>query len=62
MDLEGGAKIAEGSYGCVFDKPLKCDSKKKIIKKGKIGKITLDMDAKQEVSISNKLRNEEFIN
>lgn len=56
MDLDGGAKVAEGSYGCVFDKPLKCAGKKKIIKKGKISKITLDMDAKQEVSISNKLR------
>ena len=57
MDLQGGAIIGEGSYGCVFDKPLKCAGKKKLqIKKDRLGKITLAYDAAQEVHISNTLR------
>ena len=52
----GGKIVGVGSYGCVFDKPLKCAGKKKISKKNKISKITMDFDAEQEVSIANILR------
>ena len=52
----GGEIVGVGSYGCVFDKPLKCAGKKKISKKNKISKITMDFDAEQEISIANILR------
>lgn len=55
--MEGGKLIGLGSYGCVFDKPLKCRTdKKKIVKHSKIAKITLEFDAEQEVSIANILK------
>jgi hypothetical protein len=55
-DQSGGDIVGVGSYGCVFDKPLKCADKRKSIKKGRIGKITMDFDAEQEVTVANILR------
>lgn len=54
--MEGGALIAQGTYGCIFDKPLDCKRKGKKDKSTKIAKLTEDIDATQEISIGNLLR------
>ena len=53
--MEGGALIAQGAYGCVFDKPLHCKRKGKKDKTTKIAKLTEDIDAEQEISIAKVL-------
>lgn len=55
--MEGGALIAQGAYGCIFDKPLECKRKVKKDKRGKLAKLTEDMDADQEINIATYLRN-----
>jgi serine/threonine protein kinase len=54
--MEGGALIAQGAYGCIFDKPLECKRKGKKDKSTKIAKLTEDIDATQEINIGNELR------
>jgi serine/threonine protein kinase len=54
--MEGGALIAQGAYGCIFDKPLECKRKGKKDKSTKIAKLTEDIDANQEINIANELR------
>ena len=54
--MEGGALIAQGAYGCIFDKPLDCKRKGKKDKSTKIAKLTEDIDANQEINIGNELR------
>ncbi len=54
--MEGGALIAQGAYGCVFDKPLHCKRKGKKEKITKIAKLTEDIDAEQEISIGKLVR------
>lgn len=41
--LEGGRLLAQGTYGCVFDPPLRCNGKKVSVK-GTLGKITEPVD------------------
>lgn len=53
--MEGGRILGSGTYGCVFTPPLLCDSDKKK-RYGKVGKITLDKLAQQELLISNRIR------
>jgi serine/threonine protein kinase len=53
--MEGGRFLGSGSYGCAFTPPLLCkDSSKKQYKK--VGKITSEALAKQEVLIGNRIR------
>ncbi len=54
--MDGGALIAQGAYGCVFDEPLECKRKSKKDKSTKVAKLTEDIDAEQEISIGNLLR------
>jgi len=54
--MEGGALIAQGAYGCVFDKPLECKRKGKKDKTTKVAKLTEDIDAEQEIKIADALR------
>lgn len=54
--MEGGALIAQGAYGCIFDKPLECKRKGKKDKTTKIAKLTEDIDAAQEINIAKELR------
>lgn len=54
--MEGGALIAQGAYGCIFDKPLECKRKGKKDKTTKIAKLTEDIDATQEINIAKELR------
>jgi serine/threonine protein kinase len=55
--MEGGRFLGAGTYGCAFTPPLICkydtDKKKKY---GKIGKVTFDVFAKQEILIGNLIR------
>lgn len=55
--MEGGRFLGAGTYGCAFTPPLLCkydtDKKKKY---GKVGKVTFDVFAKQEILIGNLLR------
>jgi hypothetical protein len=48
--MEGGALIGQGTFGCVFSKPLLCKSKKPF--KGKatnVGKISEAIDIENEI-------------
>jgi serine/threonine protein kinase len=53
--MEGGRFLGSGTYGCAFTPPLLCksDVKKEF---GKVGKITLDALAQQEVLIGKLIR------
>jgi serine/threonine protein kinase len=53
--MEGGRFLGSGTYGCAFTPPLLCekDTKKQF---GKVGKITMEPLAKQEVLIGNRIR------
>ena len=53
--MEGGRFLGSGTYGCAFTPPLLCqsDTKKRF---GKVGKITLESLAKQEILIGNRIR------
>lgn len=53
--MEGGRFLGSGTYGCAFTPPLLCkkDSKKRF---GKVGKITMDVLAEQEIHIANRIR------
>jgi hypothetical protein len=53
--MEGGRFLGSGTYGCAFTPPLLCksDVKKEF---GKVGKITLDVLAQQEVLIGKLIR------
>ncbi len=42
--LQGGKLIGKGTYGCIFDPPLKCKSKYVPNKKHNVGKITQPVD------------------
>jgi serine/threonine protein kinase len=53
--LHGGKLIGKGTYGCVFDPPLKCKSKYVPSKKGSIGKITQPVDFAAEAEASREL-------
>lgn len=53
--MEGGRFLGSGSYGCAFTPPLLCQDKKKKDYK-KVGKITSEASAKQEVLIANRIR------
>jgi serine/threonine protein kinase len=53
--MEGGRYLGAGTYGCTFMPPLICKgSKKKDF--GKVGKITTESLAQQEIRIANRLR------
>ena len=53
--MEGGRLLGSGTYGCVFTPPLLCkDNKRK--EYGKVGKITADIFAQQEIQIGNRIR------
>ncbi len=53
--MEGGRYLGSGTYGCTFMPPLICKgSKKKDF--GKVGKITMEILAQQEIRIANRLR------
>jgi len=53
--MEGGRYLVSGAYGCTFMPPLLCKaSKKKDF--GKVGKITTELMAQQEIRIANQLR------
>jgi serine/threonine protein kinase len=53
--MEGGRLLGSGTYGCAFTPPLLCkrDSKRDY---GKVGKITPDILAKQEILVANRIR------
>ena len=53
--MEGGHLLGQGSYGCAFTPPLLCKSQK-ASKNGRVGKITIQKDAKHEIEIANLLR------
>jgi hypothetical protein len=59
---QGGKILGEGSYGCVFDKPLKCIVKKKgervrsSTKASSVGKITTPDEAYVEFSMTEHMR------
>jgi serine/threonine protein kinase len=59
---QGGKILGEGSYGCVFDKPLKCIVKKKgervrsSTKASSVGKITTPDEAATEFSMTEHMR------
>jgi serine/threonine protein kinase len=53
--MEGGRLLGSGTYGCVFTPPLLCKSEKKK-EYGKVGKITADVFAQQEIQIANRIR------
>lgn len=53
--MEGGRFIDSGTFGCVFTPPLLCKSDKRI-DYGKVGKITEERFAKQEIQVANKIR------
>jgi serine/threonine protein kinase len=50
----GGSIIGQGSYGCVFDPPLKCN--KPTNKGDKVGKVTSVTEASNEYMISSQLK------
>jgi serine/threonine protein kinase len=48
--MEGGALIGQGTFGCVFSKPLLCKSKKSFkVKATNVGKISEAIDIENEV-------------
>jgi serine/threonine protein kinase len=53
--MEGGRFLGSGTYGCAFTPPLLCekDTKKRF---GKVGKITMEPLAQQEVLIASRIR------
>lgn len=53
--MEGGRFLGAGTYGCAFSPPLLCKGKKRSIP-GKVGKITLENLAKQEIVVANQIR------
>ncbi len=58
--LEGGSLIGKGTYGCVFDPPLRCREEGSWVsrpKKNVIGKITPALDFSFELDASRALRN-----
>ncbi len=57
MEQHGGELLAEGTYGCIFDPPLKCikKNKKVLIHGHKVGKVTDASIAKKEYSITDHL-------
>lgn len=55
--MEGGRFLGAGSYGCVFTPPLLCKGDKGHRSKyGKVGKITLDILANQEMRVASRIR------
>jgi serine/threonine protein kinase len=53
--MEGGRLLGSGTYGCAFTPPLLCkDNAKK--RYGKVGKITPDILAHQEILVANRIR------
>jgi serine/threonine protein kinase len=49
-NMEGGALVGQGTFGCVFSKPLLCNLKKNYpTKAGNVGKITEAVDIENEV-------------
>lgn len=52
--MEGGRFLGSGTYGCAFTPPLLCKSGKH--NQGKVGKITLDRFALQEIQVANRIR------
>lgn len=56
LDIQSGGKlIAEGAYGCVFDRPLKCSRQGQRQGQGMIGKVTLQPQAEIEIKQSDFL-------
>jgi len=56
FSLEGGSLLGKGTYGCVFDPPLRCrhgSSSKQ--EKGQVGKITLPQDYEVEIAAARAL-------
>lgn len=57
--MNGGSKLGEGGFGCIYDQSLECkDSRKQVIKpfnKSYITKITLNEDADKQMKISKEL-------
>jgi serine/threonine protein kinase len=53
--MKGGTLLGQGTYGCVFTPPLVCKPKLKG-KEDKVGKVTEEADALQEITIGNHLR------
>ncbi len=53
--MEGGRFLGSGTYGCAFTPPLLCKSDKQK-DYGKVGKITEERFAKQEIQVANKIR------
>ena len=53
--LHGGKLIGKGTYGCVFDPPLKCKSKYGPLKKDSVGKITQPIDFAAEADAAKVL-------
>ena len=53
--MEGGRFLGSGTYGCVFSPPLLCKTKRGKTT-GKVGKITLEPFAAQEVQVANRIR------
>lgn len=52
--MEGGRFLGSGTYGCAFTPPLLCDTRKQ--QSGKVGKITLERFADQEIQVANRIR------
>ena len=53
--MQGGRFLGSGTYGCVFTPPLLCKTKQGKTT-GKVGKITLEPFANQEVQVANRIR------
>ncbi len=53
--MEGGRFLGSGTYGCAFTPPLLCKGDKQK-DYGKVGKITAERFAKQEIQVANKIR------
>ncbi len=53
--MEGGRFLGSGTYGCAFTPPLLCEKDKKK-HFGKVGKITMEPLAQQEILIGNRIR------
>ena len=54
--LQGGKLIGKGTYGCVFDPPLKCKSKYGPVKKNRVGKVTQPVDFAAEAEAAKELQ------
>jgi serine/threonine protein kinase len=53
--LQGGKLIGKGTYGCVFDPPLKCKSKYSPSKANVVGKVTQPVDFSAEAEAAKEL-------